>query len=107
MAVYLDGFSNWADVVSNFEIKGDDAAEPDEVLFAEYDLSQAYEGSAIVVYRRGDKYFAAHGSHCSCYGLEGQWQPDVYETRELLDACVAREWWGDRYKAVSSTTQLP
>lgn len=35
-----------------------------------------YSGSAVVIFRRDDKLFEVHGSHCSCMGLEEQWEPE-------------------------------
>jgi hypothetical protein len=85
-----DGKAGWAAVQSEFQM---DEPEPDEVYFALYDLSQAYEGSADVFYRRGERFFYATGGHCSCYGLEGQWEPEEY-TREQLLGQVERANWG-------------
>lgn len=47
----------------------------DEILFASYG-GASYEGDASVVFRRDGKLFEAHGSHCSCNGLEGMWSPE-------------------------------
>ncbi len=52
-----------------------DFPSDEEVLFACYTYED-YSGSAMVVYQKGDKLFEVHGSHCSCYGLEGQWSPE-------------------------------
>lgn len=71
------GFSGWN--------KGDDydtvakqfstilGREPDFV-YAVYS-TPAYEGNATIIYRQGAKWFESTGCHCSCYGLEGQWEP--------------------------------
>ncbi len=77
MSIY-DGFNDWADVQKQFEMKD---AEPDEVLLARYD-GGGYEGDALVLFRRGEKYFLNSGGHCSCYGLEGQWSPEEYGSKE-------------------------
>jgi len=47
----------------------------EEVLFASYG-GGAYEGDATMVWRRDGKLYECHGSHCSCYGLEGQFEPE-------------------------------
>lgn len=94
MSVYRDGFESWKDVASNFSA---DIPEPDEVLFAEYDLSQAYEGSADVIYRSGDKYYWASGSHCSCYGLEGQWDPVEYDAASTLAVALERHYQSEKW----------
>lgn len=35
------------------------------------------------------KYFEVHGSHCSCFGFEGQWEPE--ET--ILERFLGRDWY--------------
>lgn len=46
------------------------------IVYATYE-QEAYEGSATVVFTDTDgKLWEVHGSHCSCYGLEGQWKPE-------------------------------
>lgn len=47
----------------------------EELLFASYG-GGSYEGDAHVVFERNGRLYEAHGSHCSCYGLEGQWAPE-------------------------------
>jgi hypothetical protein len=84
MAAYFGDFENWADVQRSFEMQD---PEPDEVFYADYD-QPPYEGYAFVAFRRGDKYFTAHGSHCSCYGLEGQWAPEQYDDKEQFTKCL-------------------
>lgn len=46
-----------------------------EILLASYG-TPSYEGYAFVLFRRDGKLYEVNGSHCSCYGLEGQWAPE-------------------------------
>lgn len=46
-----------------------------DVLLASYHTG-GYEGDAFVLFKKNGKLFEVHGSHCSCYGLERQWQPE-------------------------------
>lgn len=46
-----------------------------EILLASYG-TPAYEGYAFVLFRRDGKLWEVDGSHCSCYELEGQWDPE-------------------------------
>lgn len=99
MSAYHNEFSCWADVVRDFSeglpgfqwgssvksIKGAPAEEPEEVLWADYEID-GYEGSALVIYRQGNKVFEVSGSHCSCYGLEGQWEPEEYDIATYIAA---------------------
>lgn len=73
---YKGDFSDWSDVVDAFDNKS--MQEPEEVLLARYD-NESYDGYAIVIYRQGNRVFEVTGSHCSCYGLEGQWTPEEYD----------------------------
>lgn len=45
------------------------------IFYARYE-QHSYEGSAVVFAVRDARVFEVHGSHCSCYGLEGQWAED-------------------------------
>lgn len=47
---------------------------PDELLFASYG-GGAYDGDAVVIFEKDGYLYEVHGSHCSCYGLEGSWSP--------------------------------
>jgi len=46
-----------------------------EILLASYG-TPSNEGYAFVLFRRDGKLWEVNGSHCSCFGLEGQWQPE-------------------------------
>lgn len=95
-----DGFENWQDVAVNFNTgyAWDDEAkaaalikipEPEEVIIAA-DNQEGYEGDAWIVYRNGEKYYEVEGSHCSCMGFEGQFDPQEYENAELLLAALEK-----------------
>lgn len=57
------------------------------VLFYDYS-SWSYDGHATLIYELDSKLYEVHGSHCSCYGLEGQFRPE--ET--TFEALCARDW---------------
>lgn len=84
--VYRGYWSCWQDVERDFQLAKGSVA-PDRVLLAAYDESDAgYDGYADVVYRIGDRYFRVQAAHCSCYGLEGQWEAEEYSREEFLGA---------------------
>jgi hypothetical protein len=83
--VYFDDFENWDAVVSSFDPGV--PAHVEDVIFALYER-EGYEGTAYVIYYDQGKYYLNYGSHCSCYGLEGQWSPDEYASAEELKKCV-------------------
>lgn len=92
MNIYQDLFATWADVQKEYDMK---EKEPDEVLVAFYGY-ESYSGSSVVMYRNGESYFIVEGSHCSCYGLEGQWNPEEYNSKELfLKILEKRSFYGD------------
>jgi hypothetical protein len=87
--IYFGGFSDHQNVLQNFqeaiynshtedyeydELEG---VVPNEggILFASYG-GACYEGDAVVIFQKNGKLYEVHGSHCSCYGLEGQWRPE-------------------------------
>lgn len=68
MSIYVGIFENKSDVESNFNC-----------------------GEAFVLFVEDNRLYEVHGSHCSCYGLEGQWEPE--ET--LLEALQHRIQYGN------------
>ena len=77
-----DGFSGKEEVFAQFEKPLD---EDIQIVYAFYD-TPLYEGYATVIYYRKStkKYYEAYGSHCSCFGLEGQWDGDEEIVAEEL-----------------------
>lgn len=53
-----------------------------DILFASYGY-QNYQGDAFVLFEQEGNLFEVNGSHCSCYGLEGQWDPTPVSVEEL------------------------
>lgn len=76
--VYLGDWNNLDEMLSYFRVDKS-AAEGYKVIVATYDCD--YDASAFVLLKKGRKYYEVHGSHCSCYGLEGQW--DIEESAKL------------------------
>lgn len=57
------------------------------VLLASYGRPMC-SGYAFVLFERDGKLYEVNGSHCSCYGLEDQWDPEettVEALRHRLD----------------------
>ena len=48
----------------------------EEILFASYG-GGSYDGDAVVIYERDGTLYEVHGSHCSYYRLEDQWEPEA------------------------------
>lgn len=81
-AVFHADFDDVSDIVRTFKIKPEDLKGA-EVIFASYD-GDGYSGSAFVLFRRDRQLFEVNGSHCSCHGLEDQWDPEVATKKALL-----------------------
>ena len=75
------GFEDIDDLRQQFEI-GEKDIKDEEVLVASY-ATPSYEGDAFILFRRDGKLYEVNGSHCSCYGLEGQWRPEEAAWEEL------------------------
>jgi hypothetical protein len=83
--MYLGIFKNKQDIFQEFSYSYNSVDECFEdqdninVLLASYDID-GYEGYAFVLFEHNGQLYEVHGSHCSCHGLEGQWDPE--ETSE-------------------------
>src|SRR5690625_4483265 len=68
------------------------------ILFASYGQAN-YSGDAWVLFERDGKLFEVGGGHCSCYGLEGQWEEEEVLLKELenrlLNGSFGEDGWSD------------
>lgn len=81
--IFLDRFDNKQDVERSFEVGFHDY---EHIIFAQY-LDGDYSGKAWVIYYNSEeeKLYEVHGSHCSCYGLENQFDPELTSVEDLLE----------------------
>lgn len=77
-----DFFYDWGRLISQSALE---QIEGIEVLLASYS-NEMYDGDAFVLFRKDGKLYEVNAGHCSCYGLENQWEPE--ET--TIDALVHR-----------------
>lgn len=89
-------FGDWTsrnDVMRAFDrgdARWDSKVKPDvpnfpaaqEILLAYYEVD-GYEGTAFVLYQQGNRLYEVNASHCSCHGLEGQWEPEATTWKAL------------------------
>jgi len=90
--VYLHGWETAEDVIESFEgTRWSEESSPPiadkdniEILLASYTYED-YSGYAFVLYREKSSgiLYEVNGSHCSCYGLEGQWSPEETNIKVL------------------------
>lgn len=81
--IYLYNWGSKEDVFNDFGISEKDLNGA-EILLAAYEYED-YSGNAFVLLRKGDVFYEVNGSHCSCYGLEDQW-----EMTETLPAALQK-----------------
>lgn len=76
----------WAKVQEDFACG---FPEPEIVVLAAY-VYEDYSGDAWVVYFDKGRFFEVHGGHCSCYGLERQWDSISYEPADFVEVLKRR-----------------
>lgn len=79
MAIYKGIFEKKEDVQHEFCV---DNLEGCNILFAWYG-NGSYDGSAFVLFERDGQLYEVNGGHCSCYGLEEQWDPELTTVEAL------------------------
>lgn len=79
MEKFLGLFGDKQDVAKEFGID----KVPGLVVVAAYEYEE-YSGDAYVLYIHEGKILEVFGSHCSCYGLENQWEPELTTPEALL-----------------------
>mgnify|MGYP000217434116 CR=1 FL=1 len=73
-----------------------DSWEPIHILLASYGTG-SYEGDTFVLFERDGKLFEVNGSHCSCYGLENQFDPEETSLEALKHRLVEGKLGKDNY----------
>lgn len=79
MAKYFGDWGSFEDMKHDFERYGSTkpvTATEDEILWATYTYKDC-SGDAHVLFEKDGKLWEVYGSHCSCNGLEGQWEPGL------------------------------
>lgn len=74
--IYHDNFKSWSDVAREFDISNHYKNEP-MYAYAIYNVDD-YSGCAFVVFKKYNKWYSVSASHCSCYGLEDQFNPEEF-----------------------------
>lgn len=56
-------------------------------IFHHYYSYECYSGESYTFGydKKNEKFFEVHGSHCSCYGLESQFRPELCTEEELQE----------------------
>ena len=80
--MFHNDFSSVEDVISKYGINQSEL-EGATIIHADYTY-EYYDGSSYVLFHKGGKFHEVYGSHCSCYGLEDQWDPEEVKVADLL-----------------------
>ena len=95
--IYKDDFENWKEVLEQFDatklVTGKELP-----LFAVY-ANEGYDGSAFVLYIENNKLFSVYGGHCSCFGLEDQWEPEEIDW-SIAVQFLEQTWYCQDYKDI-------
>lgn len=78
---FLNNFDCQRDVESSYGLE-EGALDGCQFIIADYTYEN-YSGSSFVLFMQNGTLYENHGSHCSCYGLEGQWGPEETSVAEL------------------------
>lgn len=94
--VYFGNWSNQEDMLHDFEIDKSEL-KGCTILYADYEYGN-YDGWCIVIFRKNRKLYEVIGSHCSCYGLEDQWEPQETSKAALYKSNpdIAKKLFGDK-----------
>lgn len=110
--IYLNDWDNFDEMVNSFlnynekweKEMPDERFDGIEVLLASYGQDN-YCGAAFVLFKKNGILYEVNGSHCSCYGLEGQWEPEE-TTKEALLHRLASGFGQDNYSGNEFAAEL-
>jgi hypothetical protein len=99
--MFYGSFSSKEDICNEFKCNFDG-----DVLHADYE-NEDYDGSARVLFTRDGKLFYVEGGHCSCYGLEDQWDEEELSLAMILHLVRGgkHSFWGN-HQAVADALAL-
>lgn len=91
MSVYSGELKSWVDVIVLFDM--DPVTPEPSNVFASYETHN-YEGYALVIVRKSNNLFdVVEGWHCSCFGLEHQFEPTEDMPYEAVRRMLYHEDW--------------
>lgn len=59
-----------------------------------WDMSESYSGHWYFLLEKDGQLFVNESSHCSCYGMEGQWGPEEVTPAQQLMVTIGWRWDG-------------
>lgn len=64
------------------------------------------DSQSFFLIERDGKLYENHGGHCSCYGFEGQWEPEETEIEALLRRNFSYDMGGYDYDSENNTRAM-
>lgn len=105
--LYLGDWSSIEDLKRDYYISEKDVNDI-EIIVAYYSYEN-YSGESTVIFEQDGELYEVMGSHCSCYGLEGQWNPvkiTIEYLQHKLKEGLKYEWKNDRDIYTKALEQL-
>ena len=85
--MFIGDWSSKEEMISEFEgIYSDKDKTAETMLLPKYQdinillacyTTGSYDGQAFVLYEKDGQLYEVNAGHCSCYGLEDQWDPEI------------------------------
>ena len=83
MGIFLGDWNRIQDVCGDFQIDANGLEKEGVYMLLGIYEYEDYSGSAFVLFLKDDQLYEVNGGHCSCYGLEGQWEPEETSVKAL------------------------
>jgi len=72
--IYQGQFKSAFDLIESFQMSRSEL-KGFKIIYAYYSYED-YSGNAFLLLEKNNELYEVNGSHCSCYGLEGQFEPE-------------------------------
>lgn len=79
-------YGNWEcfqDMKHDFCLAPEFDLTDDNILFAWYEYLDYSGNATVILIDNNGQLCEVEGSHCSCYGLEGQWKPQPVDWHQI------------------------
>lgn len=76
--MFINDFKDYSqeEILEEYRATKEQADFVDKIIFADYTYECWTGDSHVVFIGKDGKMYEVHGCHCSCYGLEDQWEPE-------------------------------
>lgn len=92
MSIFKGDWKDVKDLMEDFEILEEDL-EGYKILLAIYTY-ESYDGTAVVLLDKGGELYYNTAGHCSCYGLEGQFEPEPIDPTAYMHTLLSGKTYG-------------